>query len=70
MFLSLLYLFPFEWMVYLDHFLFSHGITFYGEHEFGDERTYDFVIDLCLLCSAVISFPLAFFTYRLITRNL
>ncbi|MBV8044455.1 hypothetical protein [Pluralibacter sp.] len=61
--------FPLEWVLYLDGFLVSHSIHIYGEHEFGDERIYDFMADLTLVSSALLSIILTLLTYRLIRRK-
>lgn len=61
--------FPLEWVLYLDGFLVSHGMHVYEEHEFGDERIYDFMADLCIASSALLSIILTIITYRLTRRK-
>lgn len=62
-------LFPIEWVLSIDGYLVSQGIHIYGEHEFGDERIYDFMANLCIASSALMSLVLTIITYRLTRRK-
>lgn len=62
-------LFPLEWVLSIDGYLVSQGIHIYGEQEFGDERIYDFMADLYIASSALLSIILTTLTYRLTRRK-